>query len=278
MCLAVFLDIFQAFDIVWHHGLLHKLHALGLNGNLPLFIQQFLQLRRINVRVSSTTSSSYPLHSGVPQGSVLSPTLFTVLINDLFAQLPSAVSHSLYADDGVLWVTGHSLTEMNNSMQLALSTIEDWSHSWGLQMAPAKTKAMLFTRKHLLYPTLRLNGENINFVATTTFLGMVLDRRLTWGQHIASLQARCSSDLRLMFVLAANKWGADSESLSRIYIALIRSKLDYASFLYSTAAPSHLIKLDRIQYAAIRLILGLLKCTTTCTLEAAVNLMPLEFR
>uniref|UniRef100_A0A2P2I0P6 RNA-directed DNA polymerase from mobile element jockey n=1 Tax=Hirondellea gigas TaxID=1518452 RepID=A0A2P2I0P6_9CRUS len=202
ICLAVFLDISQAFDTVWHYGLLHKLHALGLKGRLADFIQQFLKLRSIRVRVTSTTSNSFPLYSGVPQGSVLSPTLFTILINDLFAQLPPGVSHSLYADDGALWITGSSLPELTNTMQLALNIIENWSHTWGLQMAPTKTKAITFTRRNLQFPILKLNGENINFVTSTTFLGMILDRRLTWAQHITSLQSRCSSDLRLMSVLA----------------------------------------------------------------------------
>jgi ribonuclease HI len=278
-CVAIFLDISKAFDSVWHYGLVQKLKGLGLIGNLPIFIQQFLQLRRICVRVSSTTSNRQPLYCGVPQGSVLSPTLFSILINDLFALLPPLVSHSLYADDGALWITGQNLTECLTTMQSALDSVVKWSHKWGLQISPLKTKAIIFTRRHTPQNlSLLLADAQLDFVASTTFLGMIFDRRLTWGPHISSLHARCSGDLRLMSVLAARKWGADFESLKRIYISLIRPKLDYSSFLYSTAAPSHLIKLDRIQYAALRIILGVLRCTPTCLLEAEANIMPLTIR
>ena len=87
-CVAVFIDIAGAFDTVWHHGVLLKLRQLGLGGNLGKLIQQFIQCRKIHVRYSGALSPSYPLHCGVPQGSVLSPTLFSVLINDIFSEIP----------------------------------------------------------------------------------------------------------------------------------------------------------------------------------------------
>ena len=83
-CITVFLDISKAFDTVWHHGLLRKLHDMGLTGNLPEFIKSFLSSRSIRVRVGNTLSNSYNIHSSVPQGSVVSPTLFNIMINDMF--------------------------------------------------------------------------------------------------------------------------------------------------------------------------------------------------
>jgi ribonuclease HI len=164
-------------------------------------------------------------------------------------------------------------------MQTALDKLESWSHEWGLQISSTKTKAIIFTRRHI--PSnllLSLSNVPLEFTTKATYLGVILDRQLTWGPQITSLHDRCSSDLRLMSVLAANRWGADLVSLRRLYISLIRPKLDYACFLYSTAAPSHLIKLDRIQFAALRIMLGVLKCTPTYKLEIEANIMPLELR
>ena len=278
-CLAVFLDISQAFDTVWHHGLLCKLSALGLAGHLATTIQQFLLSRRIRVRYASTLSDTYPLHCGVPQGSVLSPTLFTVLINDLFHSVHPPVHTSLYADDGALWTTSPTLLGAVQQMQAALDAVSAWSHTWGLSISAAKTSAMFFTLRQLGHPpSLFLQGSEIPYVSEARFLGLYWSPRLTWHSHIVRLRDRCRQDLNLMRVVAACRWGSDLPTLRRLYVSLIRSKLDYASFLFHTASTSTLAHLDRIQYAAIRIMLGALRCTPTYMLEAEADLMPLALR
>ena len=82
----------------------------------------------------------------------------------------------------------------------------------------------------------------------------------------------------MMKMVAFKQWGGDRKSLTLLYCSLIRSKIDYGSFLYATAAATHLKKLDRVQFAAIRVITGALKCTPVHFLEAEANIMPLEFR
>jgi ribonuclease HI len=278
-CIAVFLDIERAFDTVWHRGILNKLGSLGLRGNLALIIQGFLQDRVIRVRLPSATSDQHPLYSGVPQGSVFSPTLFTIIINDLFAGMPDGIAHSLYADDGALWCCHEDLAEATNLMQSALNQIITWTHSWGLQVSTAKTYAMIFTRRRPNNMTpLLLDTTTISYVPKVRFLGVLFDGHLTWGPHISALRARCQKDLRLLQIIAAHRWGADYLSLKRLYLALIRPKLDYGSQLFDTAAPTTLLVLDRIQYAAIRTMLGALRCTPTNRLEAETGIMPLVHR
>ena len=83
----------------------------------------------MKVRIGGRESDSYQMKAGVPQGSVLSSTLFLLYINDLFKQLPIHFSYSLHADDGAMWVTGTSLPGMLKSMQQTLQQIEQWSHT-----------------------------------------------------------------------------------------------------------------------------------------------------
>ena len=78
--------------------------------------------------------------------------------------------------------------------------------------------------------------------------------------------------------VAKHDWGGDRKSLTMLYTTLVRSKIDYASFLYSSAAKTHLEKLDRIQYRAIRIIIGNMKCTLSDNLEIEANIMPLKYR
>ena len=107
---------------------------------------------------------------------------------------------------------------------------------------------------------------------------VILDRFFTFSTKNSHLVERCQQPLVLMRVVARRNWGSDRKFLTLLYTALIRSKIDYGSFLYSTAKKSHLERLDRVQYKAIRIIAGLLLCTSLDALEAEVNLLPLKFR
>ena len=80
---AVFFDFEKAYDTTWKHGIMKDLHELGLKGRLPLFIQNFLSDRTFNVRIGNTLSDIFKQEQGVPQGSILSPTLFGIKINDI---------------------------------------------------------------------------------------------------------------------------------------------------------------------------------------------------
>jgi len=243
ICLAIFLDIEQAFDTVWHYGLLKKLVDMGIEGNMLNFIREYLSNRVITVKVNDKHSTRRLLHAGVPQGSAVSPTLFNVMINDIFKDIPKAVQYSLYADDGAMWLTCDNLKNGLHLMQEALNSISQWSHKWGMKLAPQKTKAMIFTKQHVKRSdSLEIDGVAIEFVSKYKFLGVTLDRHLTWGPHIAELSERCQADIRLMRTVSANGWGADKATLQRLYYALLRSKIDYASFLYDTAAKGHLKK------------------------------------
>ena len=278
-CIAVFLDIAQAFDTVWHHGLVQKILDLGLLGNLPCFLSDFLKMRKLAVRIGTTSSSQYPLHSGVPQGSVLSPTLFNIMINDIFDGCHPSIQTSLYADDGAMWLSHQNLEEGLDIVQGALEQVHRWSQMWGLQVSASKSKAIIFTNNRPAnIQKLTFNGSDIDYSKKVKFLGVTLDRLLTWQPHINNIKERCTKDQRLLRIISANNWGADFVSLKRIYCALIRSKIEYVGFLFETAAPTHLKTLDKIQYAAARTMLGAMKCTPTNTLEAEADLLPLRYR
>ena len=157
--------------------------------------------------------------------------------------------------------------------------ISNWSHKWGLTISHSKTAAIIFTQRVITGPTsLSIDGKSLHFSSKVKFLGLTFDRRLTWKPHIDNIVSKCRSDIQVLRIITFCKWSSDYDTLLRIYTALILSKIDYSCFLYGTAARSHLDKLDRIQYACIRLILGALKCTPTYKLEAEANIMPLDIR
>ena len=96
---SVFFDLEKAYDTTWRYGILKDLHDLGLRGRLPVFIRSFLEDRTMQVRVGSTLSDFYDQEQGVPQGSILSTTLFNIKINNIVKCLDSKTNGSLYVDD-----------------------------------------------------------------------------------------------------------------------------------------------------------------------------------
>ena len=137
---------------------------------------------------------------------------------------------------------------------------------------------LLFSLTSVTLPPLLPCSSPLPSVPSVRFLGVTFDQRLTWRPNILQLRDRCRSDIRLLTVIASQRWGADYTTLRRLYTSLILSKLDYGSFLYASVAPSLLLHLDCIQYAACRIILGALRCTPVYKLEAEADLMPLASR
>ena len=166
-------------------------------------------------------------------------------------------------------------------IQNALSLIEEWCEYHGPKISITKTHYNIFTKNKLYNiddPVIILNGSPLKRQRSVKYLGVIFDQGLTWNDHITDLVKKCSHPIQIMRKVARHDWGGDRASLTLMYISLVRSKMDYACFLYSNAAMGHLEKLDRIQYEAIRLICGIYRPTFLENLEAEANLMPLTFR
>lgn len=145
--IAIFLDIQKAYDTVWHQGLLKKLHNIGLRGKLPNLIKDFLINRHISIYNGSTTSNLFEVQAGLPQGSVLSPTLFNIFINDLFSECTSSINYLMYADDCVLWCKNYVLKDGIDFLQDSLEDISRWSETWGLNFPPPENSGLYLYKK-----------------------------------------------------------------------------------------------------------------------------------
>ena len=135
---------------------------------------------------------------GVPEGSLLSPTLFLLLINNVFQNInhvTNNIQYSMYADDLVIWTCHHSVEKASRRLQLATNEIHKWCNKWGVQIAPHKSATMTFShqRKHIKPRIpISINGEKIPIVNHFKYLGITLDRRLTFTEHINDLIQRCA--------------------------------------------------------------------------------------
>jgi Reverse transcriptase (RNA-dependent DNA polymerase) len=157
---ALFLDISKAFDKVWHQGLLWKMLNAGISLAMVQLIHSFLRRRSFRVKLPSCRSTSRPILSGVPQGSVLAPRLFNIYVSDV----PKTVgtSQALYADDTAILASGRNAESVSRRLQTAVDALEDWYVEWRFDVNPEKSTAVVFQRRRLLPgPALQMYGRRI---------------------------------------------------------------------------------------------------------------------
>ncbi|GBN79631.1 RNA-directed DNA polymerase from mobile element jockey [Araneus ventricosus] len=255
---AIFFDIEKAYDRTWRYGILKDLHDLGLRGNLPIFIKNFLKLRKFRVKVESEFSDFFIQEEGVPQGSVLSVTLFILKINNILKQLPTSVRGYLYVDDLYISCTGTNMHFIQRQLQTAVNNVTQWCNSNGFTISTSKTAGVHFCRKRNLHndPEIKLYGELITFVNEIRFLGVTFDKKLTFLPHVKQLREKSEGALNILKVLSTTAWGADRDSMLKIYRATVLSKLEYGCTIYGSARKSVLQKLDPVHHTALRLCSG----------------------
>jgi len=277
---AVFFDLEKAYDTTWKYGIINDLHDLGLKGRLPSFISNFLSDREFKVRVGSTLSDTHQQEMGVPQGSILSVTLFNIKINSITKCLAPGVDCSLYVDDFLICYRSKHMHTIERQLQQNINKIQSWASNNGFKFSKSKTVCMHFCqlRRHHDDPKLTLDGTLIPVVEETKFLGILFDKKLTFIPHIKNLKAKCLKALNLLKVIAHTDWGADKKVLLNLYRTFIRSILDYGCIVYGSARKSYLKMLDPIHHQGIRLALGAFKTSPCESLLAEANEPPLSHR
>ena len=254
----MFFDLEKAYDTTWKYGILRDLHEFGVKGRLANFVESFLANRSIQVRVGSTLSDTFGLSQGVPQGSILSTTLFNIKINSIMNCLDPNTDGSLYVDDFCMCYRSTSMRTIERHLQQCINRIEDWALKNGFKFSKSKTQCVHFCQLRKIHddPELYLYGSLIPVVDDFKFLGLIFDRKLYFIPHIKYLKAKCLKALNLLKVLSHTNWGADRIVLLQMYRSLIRSKLDYGSIVYGSARKSYLMMLDTVHHQGLQLALG----------------------
>ena len=217
---SVYFYLEKAYDTTWRYGVMKDLHKAGLRGRMPIFIAKFLINRKFSVRIGGTLSEIYDQEEGVPQGSILAVTLFSIKINSIM----KCLGNGIYVDDFLICYQSTQMNTIERHLQLCLNKIQKWADENGFKFSQTKTVCMHFCNLRKLHhePTLTLNGLAIPVVQEHKFLGVTFDK---WSfiPHIKYLKARCLKALNLLKVVSRFDWGADSIVLLRLYRALVRS-------------------------------------------------------
>ena len=258
---AIALDISKAFDRVWHKSLVSKLPSYGFYPSICAFISNFLSGRSIAAVVDGHCSSSKSINSGVPQGSVLSPTLFLLFINDLLNCTSNPI-HS-YADDSTLhlsirFLQRPSQQELQHARDEAVAhLISDLDHisDWGMRnlvtFNASKTQFFHLTTRsfrQLDYP-LEFDHSPLSPSPSLNILGITFSRDLNWKEHITSLAKSASKRLGVLSRLRSFFTPAQ---LLTLYRGLIRPCMEYSSHVWGGS--THTALLNRVESKAFRLI------------------------
>ena len=271
-CVAIFFDLEKAYDTTWKYGIIKDLHVIGLRGRLPNFISNFLSDRSFNVRIGSTLSDTFEQEQGVPQGSILSPTLFNIKINNI-VKCVNDTDSSLYVDDFGIFYKSKNMENIEFRLQRCLNKVETWATENGFNFSKTKTQCVHFCQLRGLHPdpVLNIYGSPITVVEEAKFLGLLFDKKLSFIPHIKALKAKCLKALDILKVLSNTNWGGDRSVLLNLYRSLVRSKLDYGSIVYGSARKSYLKSLDTIHHQGLRLALGAFLTSPVESLYAESN-------
>ena len=280
---AVFFDFEKAFDTISRNTIISNLKEMGVNGNILKFIHNYLKGRSIKVKIGNTLSEKHITTAGVPQGGVLSATLFLVAINTILDNLHCDVRGSLYADDLVIYHTSRMIRTSSRILQNTIQRLENWACTVGLRFSTTKSEVVHFWRDirggaTRDYPALELYNKEIPTKETIKFLGMTLDRALNFESHINSLKGETYRALNILKVVTGINYGADRKTLMRLYWAIGRSKLEYGSQVYSSASSSTLKKLDPVNNEALRICTGAFRTSPANSLQVEAGSPPLDLQ
>ena len=254
------LDFSKAYDTVWHADLLDILYASGIPPRYLCWIRGFLTNRLGRVRVNGSLSSPRLFREGLPQGSVLSPLLFLFVINSLRPRIRSSLT-SIFADD-VGMLAQHRHKEVAVAMiQADVEAVWAWSREHKLSLNVRKCEVTFFSsdpHEAGFQPQISVEGIDVRFNATPTFLGIVYDRTLSFRPQVERVAGRVKSCNRMLGALSARNWGWDPSSLKRVYQATGLSMVRYCGSGWQPwLAQSNVDTLERAQNLCLRTITGM---------------------
>ena len=274
---TAFVDLYAAYDTVNHRLLIQKLYNTTLDSQLCRVIQKLLSDRRFYVELNNERSRWRIQKNGLPQGSVLSPTLFNIYTND--QPILDGTRSFIYADDLCVTAQYPTFQEVEQQIEEALGELTHYYRSNSLRANPDKTQVTTFhLRNREAKRSLQVswNGVDLENTDTPKYLGVTLDRTLSYKTHIHNTKMKLATRNNLLKKLANSRWGTNARTIRTTALALCYSTAEYAAPVWERSAYAHILNPELNQ--ACRAITGCLRPTNVENLYLLAGIAPPEIR
>jgi hypothetical protein len=229
---------------------------------LTKLIKSYLHNRTFQVHLLNAVSTTRPIGAGVPQGSILGPTLFNIYINDI-PKTP-LTDLALYADDTAIIAQSMTACRASALLQEALNNLEDWYEDWRIKINVTKSNAVLFTKKkkqsakgRVQYNqtlSISLFDENIPWSKDAKYLGVHFDTKLSWNKHVSTIATRATQRLGILKPLLNRRSKLSLANGITIFKTMILPIMTYAAHVWATTSKTNMQKLQRVQNKALRTV------------------------
>ena len=249
---VISLDLAKAFDTVDHTVLLKKMEYYGLRGKVNDILSSYLTNRFQFVSANGLISDQLPVQMGVPQGSVLGPLLFLLYINDM-PQVMRSANVVMYADDTTLYSSSNNINDLFNILNNNLANLDIWFKSNYLTLNTDKTFYTIISNRVIPHElNISVNGLNLKRCSSFNFLGVIIDEKLIFKEHITMVQSKISKTQGIIFKLNF----LPENILKLLYFSLVYPYLIYCIHVWGSSSITNLNGLFISQKKVIRIICG----------------------
>ena len=279
--LGIFIDARKAFDTIDHNILLKKLQRYGFQGAEIRLVENYLKNRYQVTEIDGVVSNLVKILAGVPQGSILGPLLFLIYINDL--PKVSGFNSFLFADDTSLHMSDENLKNLEIRAGVELELVERWFRANNMALNSKKTKYILFQVPNSCKNNkfeLKLGGEILSRVSPVNaeekfvkLVGVALDENLSFKHHVKQIKIKLN---RANFILAKSGKFLTQEIRVLVYNTLVKSVLEFSSWVYGNSGKSIIDELFRLQKKIVRNVMGVRRRVHTNSLFIKLGFLKLS--
>lgn len=260
----VLFDIEKAFDSVWHDGLVFKVNKMDFPKYLCAMIREFRPNRTFRVFVNDGKSLAKRIPAGLPQGSILSPSLYSIFLSDL--KFNKHTDSACYADDTAVYSSANRTKTVCKNLQNSLNRVECFYDKWKIRATALKTQVAEVAPIGSSLTERRSNTDSVKY------LGVTLDRKLSFREHITSARNKATRCMAALYPPIGRRSVLSTANKMRLYKAIIRPVMTYASPIWITAAHSDRKQLQVAQNKCLKLIHKLPRRLSTTELHELANI------